>query len=56
MTDPTMTLVTPTEVRLRDVLTELVRAASEYANATRGISGDLGARLSDARAVLAEGE
>lgn len=38
---------------LRAALTELVRAASEYANASGGISGDLGARLTDARAALA---
>lgn len=37
--------------RLRDVLAALEAAATEHAN-EHGCSGDLGARLSDARAVL----
>lgn len=36
----------------REMLSELARAAAEYADSTKGISGDLGARLSDARALL----
>ena len=39
--------------RLRLALTELLRAASDTAN-EHGCSGDLGARLSDARVALKE--